>query len=131
MFEGNNCFHAPCDTTGRTAPAFTKQHSEGWCSIIGGQVYRGACFPDLVGTYFFTDYCAHPLEEAHANPDGTATVIEASNVQTIGIDGTVQAGTPVTPSAIHADAQGELYMTTVSCCGTSLTGGVYHLEVTQ
>ena len=51
-------------------------------------------------------------------------------VQTIGLDGSIHAGTPATPSGIHADAQGELYLTTVTCCGSQLTGGVYHLEVT-
>ena len=29
---------------------------DGWHSIIGGQVYRGTCFPDLVGQYFYSDY---------------------------------------------------------------------------
>jgi hypothetical protein len=35
---------------------------------------------------------------------------------------------PVTPSSIHAAANGEIYMTTTSCCGSSQTGGVYRLE---
>ena len=28
----------------------TSARNDGWESIIGGQVYRGTCFPDLVGT---------------------------------------------------------------------------------
>lgn len=29
----------------------------GWCSVIGGYVYRGASFPRLYGKYIFTDFC--------------------------------------------------------------------------
>lgn len=31
---------------------------QGWCSVIGGFVYRGPQFPRLYGKYIFTDYCA-------------------------------------------------------------------------
>jgi glucose/arabinose dehydrogenase len=31
---------------------------QGWCSAIGGYVYRGSAYPHLAGKYIFTDYCA-------------------------------------------------------------------------
>lgn len=34
------------------------QGGQGWCSIMGGYVYRGQDFPHLYGHYIFTDYCA-------------------------------------------------------------------------
>jgi glucose/arabinose dehydrogenase len=30
---------------------------QGWCSVIGGYVYRGAWYPHHYGHYIFTDYC--------------------------------------------------------------------------
>ncbi len=31
--------------------------SQGWCSVIGGYVYRGDWYPHHAGHYIFTDYC--------------------------------------------------------------------------
>ena len=81
---------------------------DGWNAIIGGQVYRGACFPDLVGTYFY--YRQRPPRPGdrdgvrrHGDVAGRARHVAAE------------------PGALHADAPGELYLTTTS-------GDVYHIE---
>lgn len=34
------------------------QGGQGWCSVMGGFIYRGTAFPHLFGHYIFTDYCA-------------------------------------------------------------------------
>jgi glucose/arabinose dehydrogenase len=115
-YEGANCFSAnypACDATGITMPQFTKNHSpDGWLAIIGGEVYRGTCFPDLVGTYFVTDNTKHALTtlELEANGSVTATVLP-----------TPTGGWPAGPSSIHSDARGELYMTTTN-------GTIYQIE---
>jgi len=127
MYEGNDCFHAPCDATGKFMPQFTAAHADGWCAMIGGEVYRGSCYPDLYGTYLFTDYCRRQLEEGTLQSDGRLVVRE---VPTNGLDmaGNPVPGFPTTPASLHADARGELYLTTQTCCGTSLAGGVFHIE---
>ncbi len=57
VMEGNHCFGSnDCDRTGRVTPVVEYGHSDG-CSITGGFVYRGKRMPDLVGHYFYTDYC--------------------------------------------------------------------------
>lgn len=33
------------------------QGGQGWCSVIGGYVYRGGWYPHHYGHYIFTDYC--------------------------------------------------------------------------
>ncbi len=39
-------------------PVHEYDHSQGECSIIGGNVYRGTQFPTLYGRYFFGDWCS-------------------------------------------------------------------------
>ena len=119
MYEADACYDGPCAPSDKLMPQYQRPHSDGWCSIIGGQVYRGSCYPDLVGSYFFTDYCAHEL--VRATP-GLGSNVAAESLG---------RNFPDSPASLHADSRGELYLTTVSCCGTSLLGGVYHLEAGQ
>ena len=116
MYEGDRCYDGPCNLTDKHHPQFQKTHADGWCSIIGGQVYRGSCYPDLVGTYFFTDYCAHALGAAKLT--GGTLAVEFPNIPV-----------PAAPASLHADSRGELYMTTTQHNGSQALGGIYHLEV--
>jgi glucose/arabinose dehydrogenase len=127
MYEGASCYTQPCDATGKVMPQFTKTHSEGWCSVIGGQVYRGTCYPDAVGKYYFTDYCKHELMSATKN--GTSLDVAAvPTVNWIDKDGVMQAGMPAAPASLHEDARGELFLTVTEEAGASSRGAVYHLE---
>ncbi len=124
MYEANYCcqtddpdhcnnqpVQVACDPTGKTFPQFTHDHT-GWNSIIGGQVYRGTCYPDLDGIYFFSDNGGGVLDEAVLNGDGSLTVTDLP---------APTGGWPQSPSSIHADSRGELYETTTS-------GDVFHIE---
>lgn len=109
MYEGRTCFRQPCSETNITFAQETHTHAEGWISVIGGDVYRGTCYPDLVGWHFYTDYGAGGLYRARLKSDGTLEKL------------TVPGTFPGSVSSIHSDARGELYMTT--------TGGqVLHIE---
>jgi glucose/arabinose dehydrogenase len=123
VYEGSSCCatqsdncqqQAPfqaCDPTGIQFPQIEKTHAEGWNAVIGGQVYRGSCYPDLVGTYFYTDDAHDAIATATVNPDGSLTTVD------------LPFKAPIGPASLHADAAGELYETLIN------TGEVYHLEV--
>jgi len=114
LFEGTACYTPPCpDPAGFYQPAVTHTHSvDGFCAIVGGEVYRGGCFPDLVGTYFYTDYCEAKL---HA--------FTISNGQAVGDHIVPTTGFPSAPTSLHADGLGELYV-------TSRNGTISHIRAT-
>jgi hypothetical protein len=124
LYEGDSCCATqsdqcletaplPCDPTGITWPLDVRDrttlHGGGWYAIIGGQVYRGACYPDLVGYEFYTDVVAYVLVKAKLLDDGTLDITDIPDV----------AGTQ--NSSLHADSRGELYLTRTD-------GTILHLE---
>lgn len=63
-YEGSHLYadpssSIPCAAPGNYAFPFYEYASvPPHCSVIGGEVYRGAFFPELYGYYVFTDYCS-------------------------------------------------------------------------
>lgn len=59
-YEGNNSYNTSGCAAPETMefPIATYNHSSGRCSITGGYVYRGTQYPNLIGKYFFADYCS-------------------------------------------------------------------------
>ena len=75
QMEGSQCFDPvlgcvpdpvdcpaspPCNDPSLTLPVFEYPHSGGpvtGCAVAGGYVYRGCLMPDLVGRYFYGDFC--------------------------------------------------------------------------
>ncbi|HWU87821.1 MAG TPA: PQQ-dependent sugar dehydrogenase, partial [Kofleriaceae bacterium] len=77
MYEADRCFKPPCDPTGMTFPIHARSHDvDLWTAIIGGEVYRGTCYPALVGWYFFTDNGFGGLVKARLRDDGTLDVVD-------------------------------------------------------
>jgi glucose/arabinose dehydrogenase len=133
MYEGSSCYNngngnGTCSPTGITMPQFEAVHTDGWCAIIGGDVYRGQCYPDLAGTYFFTDWCKAELHEATKTGAATFTATVPTDVTWIDDTGGEHAGAPQSPSSIHKAANGELYMTTTTLASAASNGGVFRLE---
>jgi glucose/arabinose dehydrogenase len=55
--EGSRCYQgSSCDRSGLKRPFAEYPTGEG-CAVTGGYVYRGSAFAQLVGAYFFGDYC--------------------------------------------------------------------------
>jgi hypothetical protein len=71
-------------------------------------VYRGSCYPDLVGWYFYTDYGPGTLVKAR--PMG-------NSLQIVNLTGMFTTS----PASLHEDARGEMYE-------TDTAGNVYRLE---
>ena len=57
VMEGSRCYQGgSCNRSGKKLPFAEYPTSEG-CAVTGGYVYRGSAFPQMVGAYFFGDYC--------------------------------------------------------------------------
>lgn len=107
-YEATSCFDPPCDPSGLTFPVDSRMHADGWTAIVGGQVYRGSCYPALVGRYFYTDTGKAAIASAQLQGDGSVVV---------GPDGGFATAAPV---SLHAAAGGELYQ-------SHLNGNIYQL----
>lgn len=114
--EGNICHEPPsgCDMTGLTPPTAEYSHDLGDCSVTGGHVYRGHEIPNLVGTYFYGDYCSRRVWSFRYK-DGTLSE-EKEISDDLGSTSTLQA-----LSSFGEDTEGELYV-------VDLAGGVYRIE---
>jgi hypothetical protein len=109
MYEGAACHRAPCSPGAQVFPQDTRLHTDGWESITGGQVYRGTCYPDLVGWYFYADYAKGAYARARLRDDDTLEVVD------------LEGPYPANPASIHEDARGELFVTTTA-------GTLFHIE---
>ncbi len=98
------------------APVFSYSHPGGGvCSAVGGYVYRGACLPDMVGTYFFADYCTGQVTSFVLDGNTATNVTQQTNLN-------LEAGDRL-PS-FGQDGFGELYM-------TSFNGTVYRIVAAE
>ncbi len=61
-------------------PVVTYTHEDG-CAVIGGFVYSGIAFPDLVRRYVFGDFCSGTLWSVRGTPIGGATDLRREKVK--------------------------------------------------
>jgi len=101
-YEGNQPFDlSGCDGA-YLFPVHDFAHAEGNCSVTGGFVYRGARYPVLAGRYFFTDFCNSAIRTL-SGPLAAPSVTEV-----------LPSGQVSAPAAFGEDAQGELYLASLS-----------------
>ena len=98
-YEGTQAFNTSGCTGAYAAPVIDHPHSEGFCSIIGGRVYRGSTYPSLAGRYIYTDYCHGRI--LSLRPDGLGGWINET---------LMTAGATFGIACIAADVAGELYV---------------------
>lgn len=88
---------------GWVSPVFELIHSGGFCSIIGGQTYRGP-LPYLQGHYFFAEYCSRKIWSA--TWDGSQlTLVDRTQELNPGNGMRIDL-----PSSFGSDAAGNLYV---------------------
>jgi glucose/arabinose dehydrogenase len=89
--EGTLIFDAntACTAGTPTDPVLEYDHSAGKCAITGGYRYRGSSIPEIVGTYFYGDYCTGQIWGA-AESGGVWTASQlldtTFNISTFGED---------------------------------------------
>ncbi|MBF8186708.1 PQQ-dependent sugar dehydrogenase [Nonomuraea sp. K274] len=93
-----------------TKPIFTYSPHTGGCAVIGGQVYRGEEFADLVGgTYIATDYCSNTVWALREDGDGGYSQAEIGEM-------------PTQVTAFGSTVEGELYVV------NDLPGGLHRVS---
>lgn len=93
-----------------TEPVFTYSPYTGGCSVIGGRVYRGAQYADLVGgTYIATDYCSSTVWALRPDGEGGYAQAEIGEM-------------PTQVTSIGTTADGEFYVV------NDLPGGLHRVS---
>ncbi len=100
IMEGTDCFSPMllCNKSGLTLPVHDYPTADGNCAVTGGFTYRGSAIPQIVGLYFFSDYCKGGLRSFRL-VDGVATDVREWN-----------AGVGATVTSFGEDRRGELYV---------------------
>jgi glucose/arabinose dehydrogenase len=92
--------------SGLVLPVDEYGHGGGNCSITGGYRYRGSEMPDMVGRYFYADYCADNVWSFDFN--GTSISNKVNHETDLAIPGSVSI------TSFGEDANGELYIVDAS-----------------
>ncbi len=100
VMEGAHCYRpsSGCVRTGKTLPVTEYNHGGSRCSVTGGYVYRGTDYPDLVGAYFFGDYCS-----------GEIWFVDRGAARGVSPIRALDTGAQIT--SFGEDESGELYLT--------------------
>lgn len=93
-----------CDSPTLTLPIVEYPHFGGDCSVTGGYAYRGCALPNLLGTYFYADFCSGAIR-SFRYVGGAVTDLQTRTAQLTPPQG------PITSIASFGeDAAGELYI---------------------
>ncbi|HYV92275.1 MAG TPA: PQQ-dependent sugar dehydrogenase [Chitinophagales bacterium] len=112
-YEGNHTYNTSgCGpSTDYTFPIAEVSHNSGDCAIIGGFVYRGSMYPNMMGKYFCTDNCSGFFRMIYNN----------GSWQNVNLGQFLQ----YSYSSLGEDKDGELYVSSLS------DGKIYHITDTS
>ncbi len=97
-----------CGAAELTRPIFAEAHSIGRCATIGGYVYRGSAIEEIVGRYFYADWCGGQFSFVYDGTDVTDWTDHTSELTPPFMPPDFYFITSV--SAFGEDAFGELYV---------------------
>lgn len=69
-YEASTVYSGAAPASDVVAPVLEYDHSNGWCSVTGGYVYRGEQIPGLQGYYLYGDWCTGTIWAAQQNATG-------------------------------------------------------------
>ncbi len=55
-------------------PDLTYWHTDDWCGVVGGEVYRGEAIPRIAGWYLFADFCTGEIVGVDPESDEMVTL---------------------------------------------------------
>jgi glucose/arabinose dehydrogenase len=87
--EGLHKFKGAQPPGGRD-PILELDHSDGFCAVVGGYVYRGNKIPALDGVYLYSDNCKSDIDALTYNGSRVTaqrTLTSSSNITSFGEDG--------------------------------------------
>jgi glucose/arabinose dehydrogenase len=112
IMEGLHCYNTDgscnpvsCNQAGLTLPVIETTHTDGWCALIGGFVYRGTVIPGLSGMYLYSDNCLGDIYAATPGAWSPSLLLPTS----LGVSG------------FGEDEAGEVYVVDYS-------GGLYRVD---
>jgi len=120
MVGGSGCGGVCPPPAGFTFPVLEYDHGNG-CSVSGGYVYRGCAVPDLLGTYFYSDFCSSFVRTFQGVSGGVA---QNQTDRTADVD---PGGDLNGVSSFGEDARGELYIVSHGNFAAG-AGAVYRID---
>jgi glucose/arabinose dehydrogenase len=98
-WEGSQRYNTDQPAEGATPPIYEYAHGDAGCSVSGGEVYRGAAIPALVGWYVFADFCSG--------------IVTGLRIADRAVAASLTLGEVPSAAAVRSGPDGELYVVSI------------------
>jgi glucose/arabinose dehydrogenase len=96
-YEASHTYSSQAPAADVAMPVLEYEHTNGWCSVTGGYVYRSEQIPGLQGYYLYGDWCTGTIWAARQDDAGNWTAVIS-----------LESGRQI--SSFGEDETGELYL---------------------